>query len=789
MKKHVTTLCAVWLAVILSLASLAGCTFQPVVKGITVVGGYQEKYYVDDTFPYDDVNILVTYDDGTTATHTAKYLGATHTEADMSTAGAKVVVFTYSGYESNASFVVEERAPEVPVFDHEVLTFSAPEFYTNYLNVSQRVGTTDADFKVANRIYEVGTDNKFLFQPVITYFDDGELETTNANVKTTAKFYTKAAADGEYQEVTGAGEIEQLVANDGNNGYAFTNASVGKFVKMEVSLDETFYTQIHENVPSTTLTCEFQVVNGYNAYDQMGLSVMDDLVSTWAEVKGETQLAADSKKLKEYTDVTNVILHGNITLNPNMFPSEYFYTEATPNYKDVRDTKLAGNGVGLEGKVNGSLRDYYYFDADRDGYLDTDGSFFLSDGGQRVNGQKGLFNTSKCSISGNYNSINVITENSRDMSPSEYQTKYGSRNLYSVYANGGTGETAGNSNPVSHWSLFKFFKKNYDVAGTPDAEMSIKNLACSGSMGHAESNGGPAGIMMVNSYVDKLTIDNVIGDRFYTNFVCDGAGDNSENSKVKSVTNISNTKLLNAYSNMIYTWRGTVNVENSVLRDAGGPLFLMVDGMRQAAIGDQGCVVTVDANTELASYAMGTESWYKQWGATALLGAMKTNDERLRESFGKTMQFVKGANDVATPWDGKSGDSTYLNIIAVMMPSPSELMKTHTPEWLCAGEFITLDAAGEVSNEFVMRTDEVDTVNNYNDYGTALFQSGNNFAIHAGTYLANDTMTGLANATAWGNSSTDLLCTYMSVSNLGKSTDTPYFGVITGFANMSQPQA
>ncbi len=825
MKKHVATFCAVMLIVIATLTNLVGCELGAAVTGIELAGGYESSYTVGDTFDYDSVKFSVSYDDGTAKIQTAKELGATHNTADMSTAGVKSVTYNYIGYSATLTFNVVAKQVE-ETFNLEVDTFTRPNFYTEFLSKSTTDGQTDADFKIKKRVYEVGTDNKFLFKPAISGLDmDDNAQDVVEFVKTVPHYFVKDAADGEYNEITNADEIAALVTVDNNNGYHFSSDYIGKYVKLELYLDTEVY-KLAGTLANDHVECEFILVNGYNVYDQMGLSVMDDIVTSWATLK-DIQLEADSKKLNEYTDVTNVILHGNIELNPDLFPDEYFWSESDSAYNFANDA-LTGNSVGLQEKLNGSLRDSTFEGEDA-----VEANYFLSDNGNRVNMQKGLFNSSKCSLSGNYNSITIVTEENYADNPEEY--KY-NRNLYTVYSSGATGDASGINNPVSHWSLFKFYKLN-DLNHETKINVGIKNVALVGSMGHADSNGGPAGLMMINSYIDKLSLDNVIGERFYTNMVCDGSGDDSTTARVESTVDVHNTKLLNSYSNMIYTWRSTVDVKNSILRDAGGPLFLLVDGERRAAIGDKGCDVTISADCELASYAEGTESWYIQWNVGALLTGVKKLDEFLYSYFNKTLQYVKSDNG-ATPWDHKSNKTAYVNIIAAMIPSPSTVTTKYgtdesgnSKELLAAGEFKTLNAAGEATNHFILRTPLMDAVN---DMNTVMFESGSSKALLTGqdekdplldgTLVNNDlsafkaTLYDLAVAQATNNAaaalqakgklisgygllntdlspnlarigswiagSNDYLCTYMSAGLVFDDVTMPYFGLITTFGNV-----
>ncbi|MBQ3166400.1 MAG: bacterial Ig-like domain-containing protein, partial [Clostridia bacterium] len=143
MKRKVSLIIATVMMLSILCANLVGCQLGAVPTAIVVDGGYESAYFVGDAFDYDNVMIKVTYDDGSQEIKSVKDLGATYTEADMSTAGVKSVTFNYEGLSSMITFKVIIDGGE-NAFDDVVERISAPKYYQNYLTTIASTTNTDA---------------------------------------------------------------------------------------------------------------------------------------------------------------------------------------------------------------------------------------------------------------------------------------------------------------------------------------------------------------------------------------------------------------------------------------------------------------------------------------------------------------------------------------------------------------------------------------------------------------------------------------------------------------------
>lgn len=788
MKKKISVIIALVMVLAIAVPVMAACTPDKNVSAIAVVDPVT-TYKVDDVIDYDALKIKVSYDDNTSETKTVGALKATVNKADLSKEGNSSYTITYQGKTATVNIVVEAKNVVVPDTKIQVNTFVEPAFYTNYKTKSADRGAADearADFRVTGEIYEVGNLNKLIFRPSATGLDIEQHKTvTISNVKTTAKVFSKGVISGTYAELTGD-DLTSFVSIE-NNTYKFTEEAAGKYVKLEISIDAEEYDVEALEEENRTLTVEFVVVDGgYNVYDQLGLTVMCDMQKqVWSPLWGATatynetthkydlsakqdgtpvQLEADDQPL--YTFVGNVqwvILHSNLTLDASQMPSEYFWSDTEDSYNTALQTV---HGLdNLEGKLNGSLKDGLN-DGQRPNYTKDliPGTTTAAETGISINMQNGLFASNKVSVSGNYNSIIVP----------EY--KEGERHFNTVVDWGDDDDTKP-ANPVSHWAVFQIHM-SADESGL-DAVYNIKNLAMTGNnakddiSADEKAKGTPAGMLMVNCYSNHMTFNNTVSEKFFTNIVVDGYGD-------QTGVEIINSKMYDSFSNMCYMWRSTVTIENSELIGAGGPLFILCDGQSHFVgnnhTDEEGANMTVDKTSVLQSYATGQESWYATYDAQALVGQFTGPLNTLLGNFGKTI--VKKQNSL-----------NYVNVIAVIICSPGKLMAGDSDNLIdVCGTFTTKNDSGVV-DQFMMHNQTLVTlraaVQNNATMFPVILQVGNLFAYNKGDAnlyklgaTSEQAFDPATDGVAWATDTHDKICVYMSAASQSKSKNAPYFGVI-----------
>ena len=283
----------------------------------------------------------------------------------------------------------------------------------------------------------------------------------------------------------------------------------------------------------------------------------------------------------------------------------------------------------------------------------------------------------------------------------------------------------------------------------------MKNLSMEGNMTKTDST-VPSGIMSINCSVDELELNNIIASRFFTNMVADNF---LNGAYAKGDITISNSRLFDSYSNMLYAWRAHYTIVNCEMKEAGGPLFILVDGNRTSATEDEkGPNITVDDKSVLESYCTGDEDWYAQYGAGALVSTIQSFDGML----------LSTPKTILKSSDGKSR----INVIAAIIPGTDTILESN-PDIDTHGFFRKVDDKGNVMADYRMHNDYLNSVK---ALGAVVLQSGMNTLIYDGTgdYLKGS---GIKDPTF----SADTLCIYMQAAKT-----CPYFGVVLGLLDRVQ---
>lgn len=700
MKRSLVTM----LAAVMGLSvALAGCAPDSggtkTVDSVKIVATKTE-YVVGDTVNYADFKLTVTYSDNTTKTDldlTSE--GVTHTEISTAAAGEFDLTATYEKKSDTIKVTVAEPAEDAGILS----SFELPQAYTLVQKADDPAGTQSTDRATFMKAisYEVGDDNGFIFEPQAMALDfDTQTSTPITNVKTEFELFVKGdngsypAAAEKSPETYVTKKADANNPHD-NNTYYFTEAAVGKTFKLVITPSEDYELTMADE-PSVTV--EFTVVDGYNVYDQLGLSVFDNLnIKHWAAIKTAAgTLPWDLKPLAEYNAVAAVVLHANINIDPDELPDYYFWDKdrVVPGTYQVSgqsqsveignqgydaaygilnvesDKKLDENDEPIFGyaeKLNGSLRDWspaaennMNFDSAVEG--DQKEAYNTS----RINMQKAIYCSTGTNISGNGMTISYTTEGKK-------------HKLYEVLSNG---RTAWEKAPVGHWALFKY--EIYDglslgdikaddgqtplYAEINDNTPTVKNVNIKGNMPRlAETEGDPAQLMGFNTRVDNLTLENVNASQLYVVLMNDKVG------VIGSNADFTDCKFFDVYSNMTYSWRSLYHVNNCIMRDAGGPIFILCDSDRTGACNDgDGPRLYVDDKSVLVSDASGSEPWYDLNNAKLLFTQLKNTGDNQDGTYGILKAIHEGTQ--REPMHKDSKGTELFNVIAVLIPEPDNLM-------------------------------------------------------------------------------------------------------------------
>ena len=625
--------------------------------------------------------------------------GVTADPATVSTANAGPVNVTFSYTEGDVTVTCEITLTVVEPSGLAVTFFDAPQTYRQFEDlVTGNRDDRDSYLKPMGT-YKVGNDNAFVLVPDVQALD---VSTGNRITLTSPKTefelfkqeggnFTKVNADDYLMTEEQIGAAKGLTAYTKPAAYYFFKENVTGVFRLKVTLDENSYT-VSGNV--NPFTVDFEVVDGYNVYDQTGLSVLDNLnVKHWADIKEAAgTLDWDLKPLKDYNSLKNndvvkqVIFHSDITIDPGRLPDYYFWDknreELKSMYTSVYNTLYTEASTAAKEYhllLDGSLRDYDD-EAGRGGNFSFNS---LSQGDKKedydalsINMQKGIYNTAGTFVEGNGMTLSYKVEG--------VNPQGAVRHLYSVYDNDWeTGEKVGDSNvnPTGHWSFFKYVDEKVVKDVYPDADfaedVTIRNLTIQGSQRRlAASTGEKPELMGANTATDNITFDNCVISKLYVAVIGDKATDRS------NIT-IMDTKILDVFSNMFYLWRSDLTITNSILKEAGGPIAILCDGSRTKAVkespndenGSRMFINDTDPakKSVIQSFASGIEPWYVLNNANELFTMVKG-------TFAKLIKDSLGRNIVREETDLANETVELVNIIAVIICEPGDLTTDYDEE-------------------------------------------------------------------------------------------------------------
>ena len=581
----------------------------------------------NDTIDYSTVKITVTYDDGTTKELSLTDKSVSYEPIDTSTTGNKTLTATFASQHDQATINVRELNVE----DYTVTAFENSDGYVAYKEaVKEKPNNTEIEFFDRETPYTVGYVNGYKFVPKTTV-TDGTTQIINDNVKTTYALSVKGSS--AYEALSGA-NLTRYLSKVENNVYYFTEEAANKQFKLDVTLDGSYDTILDST--KKTVSQEFVVVNGYNVYDALGLSVLDNLnVKSWASIKNTT-LDWDSKPLSQYGDVFQVVLHNNIEVTKSDLPANYFWT--------VGETAV-GNGISyadalgmapqqLKHLLPGSLKETCLGEDWENGAHSQ---------------QRGLYSSDGIGISGNYLTLSYKTGFTVSGEGANQTASAPNGGIYIVHDfNQETNKTT--LYPESHYN-FVFYKKTNRENTNP----TISNVYFVGQTKKTEATGIPAGVIMLTTEDIHATVNNVIGSQWFANV--DLSGDET------SMT-MSNCKLYDSFSQMIYSWYGkSFTINHSELKRAGGPLVIMTsahEGQDRSKIAANIDEYTVN---HMENWLTGNEVWFTinlgNEGNTVvpqLLGLSKALGEKYYKESG-------------------SGDDKkeMYNVLMVLIPTPGDI--------------------------------------------------------------------------------------------------------------------
>lgn len=609
-------ICLLAALMILSGVLLVACNADVVAIAIE---GAPESVKRGETIDYSAISIVVSYNDETQQKFKLTDDGVSYNEIDTSTTGNKTLTVTYKHASAQAVIRVEESQQ----FDDNllVIAFDNARGYIEYQLAIKDKANKETEFYDKTVAYTVGTDNGYRFLPQITVDVEGE-DVVLTDVNTEYTLYR--LVNGSFVKVD---DVSPWLSKVENNVYYFTQEAEGEVFRLDVTLGDRF--EFIDDEMSRTVSQQFRVVSGYNVYDALGLSVLDNRNNeSWKDIKS-VQLPWDDKPLSGYGDVKQVILHNNITVTADNLPSNYFWQEGEPAKKEGGTSFNDANSnvqEHLRKYLVGSLKECYLGE-EWEHEDDTE--------------QRGLYVSNGIGLSGNYLRLSYDSGLGLDGIIPE-------RGIYIVHDyKQTTGATR--SYPESHYSFLCY---THAIEGLEEAGINgtrtIENVYFVGQTQKTDDNTLPVGLMMMTGDMANVRINNVIGLQWYCNATLDGVG--------VGTISIDKCKFYDSFSQMVFSWGlQRIDITGSEMKRAGGPLLILQTRTNDI---DRETVVNIDDASNMESYLKGSEMWFQ---INNLPG-----------------EVVENLLAVATLPDAAHGthfsnDEGMANLIAVVIPEPGDV--------------------------------------------------------------------------------------------------------------------
>lgn len=479
---------------------------------------------------------------------------------------------------------------DVAVVEFIVSSVEMPEFVNDY---QARVGE-ESEFKDKTQEYLVGADSAFYFSPKVTVRNkDGRVVYDEAGeIKIAAEVYILNGE--EYELLDNPGVYVDIDQNKAS--FDFTEQAVGKKFKLAVRPDALTSSQMQEgNIEKYTKQFEFKVVEGYNVYSVAELLLWDNRDGTdgiWASHVDAGKEIADLLKSKGITadpkQLKGLVLQTNLDVKKEDLPSCFFYS---PENDPEVFASLDAESERYK-NLNGSLKDDVYFAYRK---LGSTGTFFLE---------------------GNYYTVSV--ENIPKIVKQNTDTTYKKE----------PGDV------IAHSKLLWAIGDSYTNAdSTSNTEcVSISNVNLVGNC-NRQDDVWSGGMIFYESVAAKTNITNTIARRWYITAFTDQCADEHQLTLDKVIFE-------DDYNSIIYSCGGILDVKDSILRGAGGPVIIadhLAPESKNGRLGAGGWItkITADDNSVLQSYVTGQEGWFASMGAQSAASQIATIDT-LFNSFNRT---------------------------------------------------------------------------------------------------------------------------------------------------------
>ena len=586
----------------LSIITLAGCNDgtseeDKTIESIKIVeGSIASSFYLDSTPDYSNLKVK-TLNKSNKEIETIKVSEKTsyftYTEIDTSTL-AKGKVFTVTYKVDDRSF---EDSITYDVIDHEyeIVSWSQNASYSHSVETSftnSKLSSSEENLEsgfLENRLYYIGNQNEANLLPQINALDENNTPMVINFLPAGVSMSIKE--DGKEAELDASKYIENAGSFLKNGLLKFKSDVTGSFV---ITL------KVDSNPALKPIEYKVNVVNAYNATKGIDLYALANCKASYYPYYDST-FNNDLKEFKEKNSIpetTAIVFQNDITFNKSDLISSYFWG----------DDAVSSN-------VKGSFKDWIHI---VDHTFDKEESVV---------------------VYGNSHHL-ALNDNKKD--PDCFPD---------ILTESSTGTAQDAGEPISsHSTLFYgSFAEGVDPA---KCNFDIQDLEVSGNLGvSAESTIKVGGPMFMKTEVTS-SFNNVNVSKFYMALMAVGnetVGNSTYD--VQPTLNVNSCRFRDTFNASIYCYAGgTINITNSELVNAGGPLLFLNPRTEDfsAYISDISKLgkteVNIDNKSFLSNKSEGKGGWFDAYSATTLAGQL-INLDQLFATIG--MSFLRKDNNVS----------------------------------------------------------------------------------------------------------------------------------------------
>lgn len=586
----------------LSIITLAGCNDgtseeDKTIESIKIVeGSIASSFYLDSTPDYSNLKVKTlnkSNEEIETIKVSEKTSYFTYTEIDTSTL-AKGKVFTVTYKVDDRSF---EDSITYDVIDHEyeIVSWSQNASYSHSVETSftnSKLSSSEENLEsgfLENRLYYIGNQNEANLLPQINALDENNTPMVINFLPAGVSMSIKE--DGKEAELDASKYIENAGSFLKNGLLKFKSDVTGSFV---ITL------KVDSNPALKPIEYKVNVVNAYNATKGIDLYALANCKASYYPYYDST-FNNDLKEFKEKNSIpetTAIVFQNDITFNKSDLISSYFWG----------DDAVSSN-------VKGSFKDWIHI---VDHTFDKEESVV---------------------IYGNSHHL-ALNDNKKD--PDCFPD---------ILTESSTGTAQDAGEPISsHSTLFYgSFAEGVDPA---KCNFDIQDLEVSGNLGvSAESTIKVGGPMFMKTEVTS-SFNNVNVSKFYMALMAVGnetVGNSTYD--VQPTLNVNSCRFRDTFNASIYCYAGgTINIKNSELVNAGGPLLFLNPRTEDFSaytsdISKLGkAEVNIDNKSFLSNKSEGKGGWFDAYSATTLAGQL-INLDQLFATIG--MSFLRKDNNVS----------------------------------------------------------------------------------------------------------------------------------------------